>query len=122
MKSISIIQNVYSITWLAALQRAVEQWSRKYSYYLSRFLVTSEFIQSFLAHIDLADPRQDVVLYHYYKKAIDDHTGLSGFVRAQASVTHILVAVANPIRRLFERIDNSRRPAIIGLKCIKEEP
>jgi hypothetical protein len=84
MKQPVIIQNLFSITWLAALRRTVEQWLQKYLYYLSRFLGTSELIQFFLARINLSDPRQDLVLYHYFKKAINDHTGLSGFVERVA--------------------------------------
>jgi hypothetical protein len=76
MKPNSIIQNLFSITWLAGLRRTVEYW-----FYLSRFLGTSEDISYFLTDIDVVDPRQDMVLYCYIKKAITDHTGLSGFVR-----------------------------------------
>jgi len=85
MKPNSIIQNLFSITWLAALRRTVEQWLHKYWFYLSRFLGTSEDISYFLTDIDVVDPRQDMVLYCYIKKAITDHTGLSGFVRVDGS-------------------------------------
>ncbi len=77
MKQPVIIQHLFSITWLAALRRAAEQWRRKYLYYLSRFLE----IRYSPPHINIANPQQGPVSYNYFKKAITDHTGLSGFVR-----------------------------------------
>ncbi len=81
MTSNTIIQSLFSITWLTALRQATEHWLRRYWYFLPQFLGESKSISSFLAHINLAYLGQSLVLYYYYKKAITDHTGLSGFVR-----------------------------------------
>lgn len=78
----SIIQNLFSITWLTGLRQTAEHWLQRYWYFPIQFLGKSKSISSFLAHINLAVPRQYLVLY--FKKAITDHTGLSGFVERVA--------------------------------------
>jgi hypothetical protein len=81
MTSDSIIQNLFSITWLTGLWQTAEHWLQRYWYFLIQFLGKSKAINSFLAHINTANSRISLGLYHYFKKTITDHTGLPGFVR-----------------------------------------